>query len=99
MSEQKVFPFRASLARGHRGNQSSERTGWLTPYEVDTLFADALWAGTGSQLEVAVPEGTTDDGLYWVQQRFDRLRRRGIGVEVKRDRNWQFRAKATTLAS
>jgi hypothetical protein len=99
MSDQKVFPFRASLARGHRGVQSSERTGWLTPYEADTLFADALWAGTGSQLEVAVPEGTTDDGLYWVQQRFDRLRRRGIDVHVRRDESWRFKAKAMILAS
>ena len=53
----------------------------------------------GSQLEVAVPEGTTDDGLYWAQQRFDRLRRRVIDVHVRRDESWRFNAKATVLAS
>lgn len=99
MGEQKVFPFRASLERGSRGGQTSERTGWLTPYEVDTLRADALWAGHGAELSVEVPDGTSDDGIRWVRERFDGLRRRGIGVRVERDRNWHFADKITTLVS
>lgn len=99
MGQQKVFPFRASLERRAQGGGSSERTGWLTPYEVDTLRADALWAGHGAELSVAVPEGTSEDGLHWVRQRFDGLRRRGIGVRVERDADWHFAEQATTLAS
>ena len=91
MNEQKVFPFRAHLARGPASSLRSERTGWLTPYEVETLFADALWAGDGSKLEVSVPAMTSDAGVIWVRERFDRLRKRGIGVRVYRDSGWYFR--------
>lgn len=69
----------------------SERTGWLTPYEVETLFSDAMWAGQGSKLDVAVPARTSEDGLAWIRSRFDRLRTRGIGVQVRRDNSWEFR--------
>jgi hypothetical protein len=89
VNEQKVFPFRAQLAKG-TGSQRSERTGWLTPYEVETLFADALWAGRGAQLELRVPARTSDAGVDWIRQRFDRLRKRGIGVRVRRDDAWTF---------
>ncbi|MBM4268014.1 MAG: hypothetical protein FJ144_15605 [Deltaproteobacteria bacterium] len=91
VNEQKVFPFRAQLAKHGSAQSRSERTGWLTPYEVETLFADALWAGQGARLEVSVPARTSDAGLDWIRMRFDRLRKRGIGVRVRRDENWQFR--------
>ena len=93
MNEQKVFPFRAQLAKGP-GSLRSERTGWLTPYEVETLFSDALWSGRGSQLELRVPARTSEAGVDWIRQRFDRLRKRGIGVRVRRDETWTFDAKA-----
>ena len=94
MNEQKVFPFRARLDKrgaAEMRRMRSERTGWLTPYEVETLFSDAMWAGQGASLEVSVPARTSDDGLAWVRARFDRLRRRGIGVRVRRDEDWRFR--------
>ena len=73
MNEQKVFPFRANLAKGGAtSHQRSERTGWLTPYEVETLFADALWAGQGARLEVSVPARTSDAGLDAIRERFER---------------------------
>lgn len=90
MSVQKVYPFRASLAAGPGGRLRSQRTGWLTPYEVETLFSDALWAGQGARLELAVPAMTSDDGVSWIRARFDRLRQRGIGVDVRRDAKWRF---------
>jgi hypothetical protein len=93
VNEQKVFPFRAQLAKG-AGSHRSERTGWLTPYEVETLFSDALWAGSGSQLDLCVPARTSDAGVDWIRQRFDRLRKRGIGVRVRRDDSWTFTEKA-----
>ncbi len=94
MNAQKVFPFRAQLAKGE-GSHRSERTGWLTPYEVETLFADALWAGRGSRLDVRVPALTSDAGVSWIRERFDRLRKRGIGVSVRRDESWSFAEKAS----
>lgn len=92
MNDQKVFPFRAQLAKG-QGSLSSERTGWLTPYEVETLFSDALWAGRGSRLDVRVPARISEAGVTWIRQRFDRLRKRGIGVSVRRDESWSFQDK------
>jgi len=95
VNAQKVFPFRAQLERGH-GSVRSERTGWLTPYEVETLFADALWAGRGARLDVRVPARISDDSVSWIRQRFDRLRHRGIGVSVRRDESWVFRDDVKT---
>ena len=93
MHEQKVFPFRANLAKGPAGGRSRyERTGWLTPGEVETLFSDALGAGSGSRLEVSLPAMTSEAGILWIRQRFERLRGRGIGVQVRRDASWHFEA-------
>ncbi len=91
MNEQKVFPFRARLDKRGNATMRSERTGWLTPYEVETLFSDAMWAGHGARLDVAVPARTSEDGLAWIRSRFERLQGRGIGVRVRRDAAWEFR--------
>lgn len=99
MNEQKVFPFRAQLARPHGTTVRSERTGWLTPYEVQTLFSDALWAGRGSSLCVSVPARISDAGVSWIRERFDPLRKRGIGVQVRRDEAWSFRDEAYRTGS
>lgn len=99
MSEEKIFPFRARLERGARGFQTSERTGWLTPYEVETLLEDALWAGEGAQLDVAVPGATKEEGIDWVRERFARLRRRGIDARVVRDESWHYKDLVKTQAS
>ena len=91
MQEQKVFPFRANLAKGPgAGPARYERSGWLTPFEVETLFADALWAGRGSRLEVSLPATASDAGVSWIRERFERLEGRGIGVRVRRDASWHF---------
>lgn len=91
MDEQKVFPFRARLDKRGVARMRSERSGWLTPYEVETLFSDAVWAGQGAKLDVEVPARTSEDGLAWIRARFDRLRTRGIGVQVRRDLAWDFK--------
>lgn len=91
MQEQKVFPFRANVAKGPgAGPLRYQRSGWLTPVEVDALFSQALWAGSGSRLEVSLPATASDAGVTWIRARFERLRRRGIGVEVRRDASWHF---------
>lgn len=100
MHEQKVFPFRANLAKGPGGGATRyERTGWLTPGEVETLFSDALWAGSGSRLEVSLPAVTSEAGVLWIRERFERLRRRGIGVQVRRDASWHFETAPGQRAS
>lgn len=89
VQQQKIFPFRANLAKGAGpGPLRFERSGWLTPGEVETLFSQALWAGSGSRLEVSLPATASDAGLTGIRARFERLRRRGIGVEVRRDASW-----------
>ena len=57
-------------SRRGKGACSSERTGWLTPYEVETLFSDALWAGRGSRLDVRVPARTSEAGVTWIRAAF-----------------------------
>ena len=94
MDGQKVFPFRAHLGGRDGGGKVSQRVGWLTPYEVETLCADALWVGKGAQLDVTVPARTSEAGVAWVRDRFDGLRKRGIGVRVRRDDAWTFQAVA-----
>jgi hypothetical protein len=87
----KILPFRAKLTPTKAGPQRGPRTGWLTPYEVENLFAEALWAGRGATLEVQVPARAGEDGLAWARSRLERLRRRGIEVRVGRDRDWEYR--------
>jgi hypothetical protein len=99
MNTTKVFPFRANLGKGTMGPRLQQRVGWLTPYEVETLFADALWAGRGSQLEVSLPAKTSDAGVAWIRGRFDPLRKRGIGVRVQRDEGWVFQDATPRLRS
>ncbi len=89
--EKKVFAFRARLEKRGVARAGRERSGWLTPYEVDTLFSDALWAGQGANLDVCVPARATDEALAWVRSRFERLQKQGIRVRVRRDDAWEFR--------
>ena len=63
-----------------------ERSGRLTPYEVEILVADALRAGPGARLEMEVPAGTDDAGLAATRDRFAWLAGRGVEVSVRRDR-------------
>ena len=62
-----------------------ERTGWLTPYTAETIAEDALRAGRGARLEVAVPSTLSDDGLAQLQDEFAWLGERGVQVSVRRD--------------
>src|SRR5689334_13213839 len=60
------------------------RAGWLTPYTADLITDDALHAGPGAALEVTVKHECDDAALVCVQDRFARLRRRGLYVNVHR---------------
>lgn len=83
-------PFRSTLATA-ASRVPRQRAGWLTPYEIEILFADAAWAGRGAALEVAVPARTSEDGLARIRDRLDPLRKRGVAVRVERDRRWSYR--------
>jgi acyl carrier protein len=74
---------RITSADGSEG-RAFDRTGWLTPYAVQELADDALSAGRGARLELAVSAGT-DEALGWLRSRFARLGNRGIVVDVRRD--------------
>jgi hypothetical protein len=54
----------------------------LTPYAVETIADDAVRAGWGARLEVAVLS-RTEPSLAWVRRRFARLLVRGVRVEVR----------------
>jgi acyl carrier protein len=67
------------------GGATLERAGVLTPYVAETIAEDALRAGQGSQLEITLPAGTTDDGLEWTRDQFAWLGYRGVEVLIRRD--------------
>jgi acyl carrier protein len=63
------------------------RTGWLTPYTAETIAEDALRAGRGARLEVAVAANVTDAGLAQLQDEFAWLGDRGVQVSIRRDQH------------
>jgi len=62
-----------------------ERSGELTPYEIEILVADALRAGPGARLEMELSASTDDAGLAATRKRFAWLAGRGVAVNVQRD--------------
>ncbi len=75
---------RARVIRAGNGGEV-ERSGRLTPYEVEILVADALRAGPGARLEMELPAGTDDARLAATRDRFAWLAGRGVAVNVRRD--------------
>jgi acyl carrier protein len=72
-----------------RGEASGEiqRVGLLTPYTAETIAEDALRAGPGARLEVAVPPDVSDASLAELQDEFAWLGTRGVQVSVRRDQH------------
>jgi acyl carrier protein len=72
-----------------RGESAGEiqRAGWLTPYTAETIAQDALRAGRGARLEVAVPPHLSDARLSAIQDEFAWLGRRGVQVSVRREQH------------
>src|SRR5258705_452645 len=64
---------------------SIEQVGWLTPYTAETIIDSALRAGRGARLEVSVPPNTGGRALSRLRHEFSWLRRRQIGVRIRRD--------------
>jgi acyl carrier protein len=75
---------RVVSARGESGGDI-QRAGWLTPYTAETIAEDALRAGRGAKLEVAVPPTVSDAGLAELQDEFAWLGDRGVQVSIRRD--------------
>jgi acyl carrier protein len=65
------------------GSTRVERVDVLTPYAIEIIADDAVHAGRGARLEVAMPPGTDVRGLAAVRQRLAGLRRRGVEVSVR----------------
>jgi hypothetical protein len=70
-----------------------ERAERLTPYVVETIAEDAVRAGPGARLDVALPRCVDARTLAAVRAVFRLLRGRGIAVRVRRgappDRGWR----------
>ena len=64
---------------------SLERTGWLTPYTVETIVDSALRAGPGTRLEMGVPRNLGKAMLTRIRRELAWLDRRNIAVDVHRD--------------
>jgi len=77
---------RVVSSRGEAGGEI-QRVGLLTPYNAETIAEDALRAGPGARLEVAVPPDVSDAGLAELQDEFAWLGARGVQVSVRRDQH------------
>jgi acyl carrier protein len=64
-----------------------QRAGWLTPYTAETIAEDALHAGRGARLEVAVSSSLSDERLAQLQDEFSWLGERGVQVSVRREQH------------
>src|SRR5262245_49971798 len=62
-----------------------QRTAFLTPYAVETIAEDAIAAGPGARLEVALCGLAVAGALERVRLLCARLRKRGIRVQVNVD--------------
>jgi hypothetical protein len=61
------------------------RAAWLTPYEAESIAADALRAGRGARLELTVAQATAEE-LARVEGCFAWLVERGVDLSVRQDR-------------
>ena len=61
-----------------------ERAGKLTPYVVENITDDALWAGRGASLEVTVQATANEASVALVMDQFAWLGERGVKVSVRR---------------
>ena len=68
-----------------RSGADIQRAGWLTPYTAENIAEDALRAGRGARLEVAVPVTISDTVLAEIENEFGWLGERGVEVTIRRD--------------
>ena len=73
------------LAPAGASSHEIHRTGWLTPYTLQTIAEDAIRADRGARLEVTVGAAASEAELRHVRYRFARLANRGIDVQIRRD--------------
>jgi acyl carrier protein len=71
----------ARIVRAGESRGTLERTGWLTPYIVDTIVEDALQAGPGARVDVTIA-ASAGDAAVRAQRRFAALGKRGLLVTV-----------------
>jgi acyl carrier protein len=72
-------------ARMMRGCDELQRRSMVMPATVQALTRDALRAGGGVRLEMAVSPDVDDDGLRCIQEEFAWLREQGVEVRITRD--------------
>jgi acyl carrier protein len=72
------------VGAGGESSGTVDHAGWLTPYTAQLIDEDALRAGRGARLDVAV-SSTAAATLDRVRGRFAALRHQGIEVTVRRD--------------
>jgi hypothetical protein len=77
---------RATLVSGADAQRGRiERVGPLTPYALELLLEDAMFAGAGAKLVLGVPADSDERLLEAARQQFARLASRGIEVTVRRE--------------
>jgi acyl carrier protein len=83
--EPRELPYRATLRGGEPDATTLFRTGVLTPYSTEAIVDDAIRAGRGSALEIALPTESSDSEIAYVRENFEWLSSRGVRVTIGRD--------------
>jgi len=80
-----VVSSRVVRAGGDPAMPLVQRSGTLTPYVVQNITDDALWAGRGASLEVTVQATANEAAVALVMDQFAWLGERGVKVSIRRD--------------
>jgi acyl carrier protein len=88
MASTPPVPVKSRLVSARDRSAGIERVDKLTPYAMEILIEDAMRAGRGARLELAMPADTQDVQLAVIRDRLARLEGRGVVVVIRRDTAW-----------
>jgi acyl carrier protein len=89
MASTPPVPVKSRIVPARARSAGFERVDELTPYAMEILTENAMRAGRGARLELAMPADTEDVHLAVVRDRLARLEGRGVVVVVRRDAAWE----------
>ena len=81
---QPPVPARTRVCARGEGKGRIERSGPLTPYEVEILIEDLRRAGAGARLEIELPAGVDERQLAAAHARLAPLAARGVELSIRR---------------
>jgi len=85
-------PLRVTIRSAGRG--AVLRTGWLTPYLLETIVADARRAGSETQVDIEIPPDVASTVVGRIRDCFAGLTTTGVTVAIREDRQGRLPVRA-----